>query len=144
MTSDSLGSSAAMSSGSDVTTVARAPPDLGDDSGRHEGTAPRVVQCIGKRDHAPVSALQCDERTGIEHHNGHDAASAGGSTSVLAGPSAQPRVPVASTPPSTRTVSPVIHAASSDTRNPTSAATSSGVPSRFMGYAAATLSSPSA
>ena len=54
----------------------------------------------------------------------------------------QPSPPVASSPPSTRTVSPVIHDAASDTRNPTSAATSSGVPSRPSGYAAATFSSP--
>ena len=61
-----------------------------------------------------------------------------------AGGTGQPRVPVASRPPSIRTVSPVIHDASSDTRNPTSAATSSGFPSRFIGYAALILSSPSA
>ena len=60
------------------------------------------------------------------------------------GAGGQPRVPVASRPPSIRTVSPVIHDASSDTRNPTSAATSSGFPRRFIGYAALILSSPSA
>ena len=41
-------------------------------------------------------------------------------------------------------VEPVIQLASSDTRKPTSAATSSGRPSRFIGYEAATCSSPSA
>ncbi|GAB4585506.1 NADH:flavin oxidoreductase [Nocardia sp. IFM 10818] len=41
--------------------------------------------------------------------------------------------PVASNPPSTRTVSPVIHPAASEARNPTNAATSSGDPNRFIG-----------
>jgi hypothetical protein len=54
---------------------------------------------------------------------------------------AQPRPPVASSPPSTRTVSPVIQDAASETRKPTSPATSYGVPSRPSGYAAATSSS---
>lgn len=49
--------------------------------------------------------------------------------------------PVDSRPPSTRTVSPVIHAASSETRKPISCATSSGVPSRFNGYTRAAASS---
>ncbi len=55
--------------------------------------------------------------------------------------SGQPSPPVASNPPSTRTVSPVIQDAASETRKPTSPATSSGVPSRPSGYAAATCSS---
>ncbi len=41
--------------------------------------------------------------------------------------------PVDSNPPSTRTVSPVIHPAASEARNPTSVATSSGDPNRFIG-----------
>ena len=47
--------------------------------------------------------------------------------------SGQRRGPVARRPPSTRMVSPVIQEAASETRNATSAATSSGVPSRPMG-----------
>jgi hypothetical protein len=45
----------------------------------------------------------------------------------------QRMAPVASKPPSTRIVSPVIHEAASDTRNATSWATSSGKPSRAIG-----------
>src|SRR5581483_11356276 len=53
----------------------------------------------------------------------------------------QPSEPVDTIPPSTRTVSPVIHDAASETRKPTMRATSSGVPSRFIGYALAVASS---
>ena len=64
------------------------------------------------------------------------------------GCSVRPRVvrpaqtpPVRVTPPSSTTVCPVVHDDSSLSRKATVAATSSGVPSRFSGYAAATSSS---
>src|SRR5699024_3983370 len=100
-----------------------------------ESGAPRVPIAVvdgGYSETTMGAAARHSTTCGAEPHDGH----------IEQGRTHMP--PVASRPPSTRTVSPVSHCASSETRKPTVRATSAGSPMRPIGYllAAAAGSSP--